>query len=386
MIPYGRQEITQEDIDAVIEVLRSDFLTQGPKVPEFERTCAKKFGASHAVAVNSATSALHIACMALELGASDTLWTSAISFVASANCGLYCGAHVDFVDIDPNTQNLCVRALEEKLIIAEQEGRLPSVLVAVHLCGHPCDMQAIHALGTRYNFKIIEDASHAVGSKYKKEYVGGCKYSDITIFSFHPVKIITTAEGGIALTNDQELATKMDLFRSHGVTRDPSLMTGDTHGPWYYQQIALGYNYRMTELQAALGLSQIKRLDGIVDRRRKIAMHYDSLLKDFPVVIPRQDPDCDSARHLYVIRIDPEVSKKKRKDVFEYLRKNGVGVNVHYIPIHLQPYFQSFGFAPGDYPKAEKYYDEAISLPVFPALTDEMLDKVVGILGEALLR
>ncbi len=254
MIPYGKQEITQADIDAVVEVLKSDFLTQGPMVPKFEQSVADHVGANHAVAVNSATSALHVACMALGLEQGDWLWTSPITFVASANCGLYCGAQVDFVDIDPQTYNLCPVALKSKLEHAKRENRLPKVVVAVHLCGQPCNMQGIGALAKEYGFKVIEDASHAIGGKYQGEFIGNSRYSDITVFSFHPVKIVTTAEGGMAVTNDDELAEKMNLLRSHGITRDPALMTREPDGPWYYQQVGLGYNYRMTELQAALGV------------------------------------------------------------------------------------------------------------------------------------
>ncbi|MDB9997746.1 UDP-4-amino-4,6-dideoxy-N-acetyl-beta-L-altrosamine transaminase, partial [Gammaproteobacteria bacterium] len=286
MIPYGRQDIIQEDIDAVIEVLHSEFLTQGPKVPLFEKTVATKVGAKHCLAVNSATSALHIACVALGLRESDWLWTSPITFVASANCGLYCGAKIDFVDIDPITYNLCPKALEAKLLVAEQEGNLPKILVAVHMCGQPCDMRSIHALSERYGFKIIEDASHAIGANYLGESTGNCRYSDITVFSFHPVKIITTAEGGMALTNDNQLADKMNLCRSHGITRDQHLMTHESDGPWYYQQIDIGFNYRMTELQGALGVSQMKRLDNFIDRRRTIAERYDHLLKDLSLRVP----------------------------------------------------------------------------------------------------
>ena len=285
-IPYGRQDITQADIDAVVAVLQSDFLTQGPMVPKFEQAVSSYCDAKHALAVNSATSALHIACLALELGQGDWLWTSPVTFVASANCALYCGAQVDFVDIDPRTYNLCPQALERKLIAAELEGRLPKVVVPVHLCGQPCDMQAIHALAQQYGFKIIEDASHAIGGKYKNEPIGNCRYSDITVFSFHPVKIITTAEGGMALTNSADLANKMALFRSHGITRDPAQMTHEADGPWYYQQIELGYNYRMTELQAALGVSQMERLDAYVTRRHQLARRYDELLANLPVTTP----------------------------------------------------------------------------------------------------
>ena len=368
MIPYGRQDITQDDIDHVVEVLQSDFLTQGPRVPDFERAVASHVGAKHAVAVNSATSALHIACLALGLKSGDWLWTSPITFVASANCGLYCGAQVDFVDIDPQTYNLCPIALAQKLEVAERKGCLPKIVVAVHLCGQSCDMAAIHALSLKYGFKIIEDASHAIGGKYRDILIGGGQYSDVTIFSFHPVKIITTAEGGMALTNDDAIAENMNLFRSHGITRDPVLMTKPSEGPWYYQQIALGFNYRMTELQAALGYSQINRLDAYVARRHELARYFDALLSDLPVVTPWQHPDCYSGMHLYVIRLQPDRIDKTRAEVFQQMRDLGIGVNVHYIPVHLQPYYQAMGFKSGDYPEAERYYSESLSLPLFPKL------------------
>ncbi|NVD37009.1 UDP-4-amino-4,6-dideoxy-N-acetyl-beta-L-altrosamine transaminase [Marinobacter lutaoensis] len=384
MIPYGRQDITQADIDAVVEVLKSDFLTQGPKVPLFERTVATKVGARHALAVNSATSALHIACKALGLGPGDWLWTTPVTFVASANCGLYCGARVDFVDIDERTYNISPKALEKKLIAAEREGKLPKVLVAVHLCGQSCDMEAIQALAQRFGFRIIEDASHAIGGKYKGQYIGSGRYSDITVFSFHPVKIITTAEGGMALTNDDYLAEKMNLYRSHGITRDPSLMTHDADGPWYYQQLELGFNYRMTELQAALGISQMGRLDDFVARRHQLARRYDDALRDLPVVTPWQHPDSYSALHLYVIRLQLDRIGKSHREVFESLRNQGIGVNLHYIPVHTQPYYQRMGFKPGDYPEAERYYAEAISLPIYPAMTEEQQNQVIAALARTI--
>jgi len=383
MIPYGRQEITQADIDAVVGVLQSDFLTQGPKVPAFEHAVAEYCGARHALAVNSATSALHIACLALGLGPGDWLWTSPISFVASANCGLYCGARVDFVDINPRTYNLCPQALERKLVQAEREGRLPKVVVPVHLCGQPCDMAAIHALAQRYGFKIIEDASHAIGGQYRGEPIGNGRYSDITVFSFHPVKIITTAEGGMVLTNDAELANKMALLRSHGITRDPAQMTHAPDGPWYYQQIELGFNYRMTELQAALGVSQMARLDDYVARRHALARRYDTLLEPLPVVTPWQHPDGYSGLHLYVIRLAADRIGRRHRQVFEALREQGVGVNLHYIPVHTQPYYQRLGFKAGDFPEAERYYVEAISLPMYPALGEAEQDDVLAALQRA---
>ena len=383
MIPYGRQEISRADIDAVVDVLRSDFLTQGPMVPRFEQTVANHVGAEHAVAVNSATSALHIACLALGLGPGDWLWTSPITFVASANCGLYCRAKVDFVDIDPCTYNLCPNALAKKLELAEREGRLPKIVVPVHLCGQPCDMAAIHALGERYGFGIIEDASHAIGGKYRGEFIGNCQYSDITIFSFHPVKIITTAEGGMATTNDVRLVERMSLLRSHGITRDPGLMTHEPDGPWYYQQIALGFNYRMTDLQAALGVSQMKRLDGFVARRHALARRYDEMLVGLPVVTPWQHPDSYSGLHLYVIRLGPTQTNRRQRHVFESLRSQGISVNVHYIPVHTQPYYLNLGFEPGDFPQAERYYAEAISLPMFHGMTEAQQDAVVEALRKA---
>lgn len=381
MIPYGRQEITQQDIDVVVDVLRSDFLTQGPQVPRFEEKLAVYCGAAHAVAVNSATSALHIACLALGLGEGDWLWTTPNTFVASSNCALYCGAQVDFVDIDPRSWNMCPQALEEKLALVEKEGRLPKVVVPVHLCGTSCDMQAIHALGQRYGFKIIEDASHAIGARYRDELVGNCHYSDITVFSFHPVKIVTTAEGGAALTNRVDLAEKMTLLRSHGITRDPRLMSRAPDGPWYYEQVDLGFNYRMTELQAVLGVSQMDRLDEYVARRHEIAIRYDELLAGLPM--RTQVRTNYSALHLYVIRLNLEEMKKSHRDVFVALRERGIGVNLHYIPVHTQPYYQAMGFAQGDFPEAERYYSEAISLPMYPGLTEEDLLKVAGALKEA---
>ena len=369
-IPYGRQDITQADINAVVAVLKSDFLTQGPMVPKFEQAVAKHCNAKHALAVNSATSALHIACMALGLGPGDWLWTSPVTFVASANCALYCGAQVDFVDIDPRTYNLCPQELAAKLEQAKKQGRLPKIVVPVHLCGQPCDMQAIHALSKEYGFKIIEDASHGVGGRYQNHPIGNCAYSDITVFSFHPVKIITTAEGGMCMTNDDVLAHNMALARSHGITRDPTQMTHATDGPWYYQQIALGYNYRMTELQAALGVSQMERLGAFVTRRHQLARRYDDLLAALPVTTPWQHPDSYSGLHLYPIRLQLNKIGKTHLQVFEALRVQGIGVNVHYIPVHTQPFYQRMGFKPDDFPHAQAYYREAISLPMFYGLSD----------------
>jgi len=378
----------QADIDAVVEVLRSDFLTQGPKVPEFEKTVADYCGASHGVAVNSGTSALHIACLALNLCPGDILWTSPITFVASANCALYCGAGVDFVDIDPKTYNLCPQALEEKLAAAQKAGKLPKVVVPVHLCGQPYDMTAIHALSEKYGFRIIEDASHAIGGRYKNEPIGNGRYSDITIFSFHPVKLITTGEGGMAMTNDPALANKMALLRSHGITRDPDQMTHPSHGPWYYQQIELGFNYRMTDIQAALGVSQMDRLDEVVEARRRLAVRYDGLLADLPVTTPWQHPEGASAWHIYVIRTAPkpdtDKTGKTHEQVFEYLREKQIGVNLHYIPVHLQPWYRRMGFEEGMFPEAEKYYQEAITLPLFPEMIEAQQDSIIETLKQAL--
>jgi UDP-4-amino-4,6-dideoxy-N-acetyl-beta-L-altrosamine transaminase len=384
MIRYGQQDITQADIDAVISVLKSVHLTQGPNIPQFEQSVLAHTGAKHAVAVNSATSALHIACLALGLGPGDWLWTTPNTFVASANCALYCGAQVDFVDIDSRTYNLCPQKLEAKLIEAVKAGRLPKIVIPVHLCGQPCDMAAIHALGQKYGFKIIEDASHAIGGQHKGEPIGNSRYSDITVFSFHPVKIITTAEGGMALTNSDELAISLSLLRSHGITRDPDLMTKSMDGPWYYQQVALGYNYRMTDMQAALGVSQMTRLTHYVMRRHEIAERYNELLADLPLTLPWQHPDTYSAYHLYVIRLKLDKISSTHLEVFEALRAKDIMVNLHYIPVHTQPYYQKIGFKQGDYPEAEQYYREAISIPMHTTLTDAELQYVASSLREAM--
>ncbi len=383
-IPYGRQSISEDDIRAIIEVLRSDWLTQGPAVKRFEETVAGYCGAAHAVAANSATSALHLGCRALGLGPGDRLWTSPNTFVASANCGLYCGAQVDFVDIDPLTYNMCPTALERKLEIAAQEDRLPKVVIPVHFAGCPCDMAAIGALAKQYGFFVIEDASHAIGSRYRGAKTGSCAYSDLTVFSFHPVKIVTTGEGGMVLTNRPELYEALERLRSHGITRDPRCMAGDSEGPWYYEQIELGYNYRLTDLQAALGASQMGRLDEFVRRRHFLADRYGALLSHLPLQVPRQAADAYSAWHLYVIRLDLGRIGKSRRKVFEALRAAGIGVNVHYIPVHRQPCYQSLGFRAGDFPEAERYYQEAISLPLFPALSEWDQERVVAALKEAL--
>ena len=381
MIPYGRQDITQADINSVIKVLQSDFLTQGPQVPKFEKVVSQYCNVKYALATNSATSALHLACLSLGLNNNDWLWTTSITFVASANCGLYCGAKVDFVDINPATYNICPEVLEKKLVKAKKLGKLPKIVIPVHLCGQSCDMKSIYELSKEYGFKIIEDASHAIGGKYLNEPIGNCKYSDITVFSFHPVKIITTGEGGMALTNNNKLFKHMSLLRSHGITRDPSQMTKQADGDWYYQQIELGYNYRMTDIQAALGVSQLKRLDDYVSRRHELYTRYNELLKGFPLVIPYQYSDGYSAFHLYIIRLK---NRDKHKQVFEYLRKNGIGVNLHYIPVYHQPYYEAMGFKKGYCLEAENYYNEAISLPMYATLSEVEQDKVVAVLHKAL--
>ncbi len=384
MIRYGQQDITQDDIDAVIAVMKSTNLTQGPTIPRFEEAVSETTGARHAVAVNSATSALHIACLALGLGKDDWLWTTPNTFVASANCALYCGARVDFVDIDPASYNLCAKALERKLVEAEKEKRLPKIVVPVHFSGQPCDMEAIHALSQRYGFKIIEDASHAIGGRYLDEPIGNCRFSDITVFSFHPVKIITTAEGGMAVTNDDGVAQRLSLLRSHGITRDSDLMTKPMDGPWYYQQVTLGYNYRMTDLQATLGVSQITRLHQYVERRHEIARRYDEMLAELPVTLPWQSHKSYSAYHLYVIRLQLHKIERTHRQVFEALRAKDILVNLHYIPVHTQPFYQQMGFKEGDYPEAEAFYREAISIPMHPTLKDEEVVFVVESLREAM--
>ena len=372
----------------MVAVLQSDFLTQGSQVPAFEERVATYTGAKFGVAVNSATSALHIACLALglgqgEKGKDDWLWTTPITFTASANCGLYCGANIDFVDIDPLTLNMSITALEEKLQLAAAENRLPKIVIPVHFTGEPCDMAAIHALSQQYGFKVIEDASHAIGGKYHKQPIGNCEFSDITVFSFHPVKIITTAEGGLATTNDPALAEKMQLLRSHGITRDANLMTDEPDGGWYYQQIDLGFNYRMTELQGALGVSQMNYLDDFVTRRHQLAKRYDELLTDLPIMLPYRNPANYSGFHLYPIQLTAD-SGKTRKQVFDSLRAQNIGVNVHYIPVHTQPYYAKLGFKQGDFPHAERYYAQAISLPLYYDLSEASQTQVVNAIYQAL--
>lgn len=377
MIPYGRQDISQQDIDAVVGVLKSDFLTQGPMVPEFEKQVTAYCGAKYGVAVNSATSALHIACLALGVGPGDIVWTSPNTFVASANCALYCGAKIDFIDIDPVSYNISIAELQGKLELAERNGCLPKVVIPVHFAGQSCDMHLIKQLSERYGFKIIEDASHAIGGKHREQPIGNCRYSDVTVFSFHPVKIITTAEGGMLTTNHSSVAEKMLLLRSHGITRDPNKMHGEFQGPWYYEQIELGYNYRMTDLQAALGISQLKRLDEFVVRRQYLANRYHGLLQNLPIVLPKCDKNSYSSWHLYSIRLQLDKISKDRRQIFSELRDSGIGVNLHYIPVHTQPYYKGLGFKDGDFPQAEAYAREAITLPLYSKMSNEEQDRVV---------
>ncbi len=380
MIYYGKQSVNESDIEAVVSVLRSDFLTQGPAIEKFERRVADYCGAKYAVAVTNATSALHIACRAAGMSHGDTLWTSPITFVASANCGRYCGAKVDFVDIDDTTYDMSAEELEKKLAV----GSRPKVAVPVHLCGQSCDMEKIHGLAQKYGFTVIEDASHALGGTYKDTKVGSCVYSDMTVFSFHPVKIITTGEGGMVLTNSRELYEKLILYRSHGITRDTAKMTKAADGTWYYQQIELGYNYRMTDIQAALGYSQMERLDAFVARRRALAKRYDELLSDLPLRTPKQGADTNSSWHIYVVRLDKTRVKKSKTEIFEAMKARGVTLNLHYIPVHTQPYYQALGFKQGDFPVSERYYEEAFTLPLYYELSDAQQDKVVRTLKEVL--
>jgi UDP-4-amino-4,6-dideoxy-N-acetyl-beta-L-altrosamine transaminase len=383
-IPYGKQDINQADIDAVIEVLKSDYLTQGPAIDRFERAVADYCSVKYAVAVASATAGLHIASLSAGLGDGDLLWTVPNTFVASANCGLYCGAKVDFVDIDPKTYNLSISKLTEKLALAAELGKLPKIIIPVHFAGQSCDMVAIDKLSQQYGFKVIEDAAHGIGGRYRNRPIGCCEFSDLTVFSFHPVKIITTAEGGMVLTNRQDLYEKLIRLRTHGITRDPRFMQKESDGSWYYEQLELGYHYRMTDLQAALGVSQMDRLNAFVKRRHELVESYNTKLKDLPVTTPYYHPDTYPSWHLYVIRLDLERIKRSHREIFESLRSAGIGVNLHYIPVHTQPYYRGLGFKWGDYPAAEQYYREAISLPLYSGLTDVQQDRVVALLQEAI--
>jgi UDP-4-amino-4,6-dideoxy-N-acetyl-beta-L-altrosamine transaminase len=380
MIPYGKQSIFSKDIEAVVSVLESEYLTQGPQCILFEEDFCKQVSAGFAVSANSATSSLHIACLALDIGPDDIVWTSPISFVASSNCALYCGASIDFVDIDSNTNNICIDTLREKLIVADASGKLPKVLIPVHLAGHSCDMKAIHLLSLKYGFKIIEDASHATGAKHLGSYVGCCQYSDIAVFSFHPVKIITAGEGGMAVTNNANYALKMGSLRSHGITRDPNLMTIKPDGPWFYQQIDLGFNYRMTDIHAALGRSQLKRLDDFVEQRRAIANRYFVELQDENLILPIENKDIYSSYHLFIIKVPDREGVFSRNELFNRLRDSGINVNLHYIPIYRHPYYQKIGFDLNNFPNAEKYYQEAISIPIFPAMTEIEQEFVVEVI------
>jgi UDP-4-amino-4,6-dideoxy-N-acetyl-beta-L-altrosamine transaminase len=385
MITYARQDINQADIDAVVGVLKSEFLTQGPVIPAFEKAVADYCGVEYAVAVNSATAALHIACLALGVSKGDLVWTTPITFVASANCALYCGGQVDFVDIDPRTYLMSVERLEEKLAQAKKTGNLPKVVIPVHLCGQSCDMAAIHALGARYGFRIIEDASHAIGGRYQGESIGSCAYSDITIFSFHPVKIITTGEGGMALTKDAKLGKRLRLLRSHGISGDAAdLQPRPPQEVWNYQQIDLGFNYRMTDIGAALGLSQMDRLDEFVSRRHTIAKRYDEILSKFPVVTPWQHPDSYSGYHLYVIRLRLSEIGKTNRQVYSAMHSAAILVNLHYIPVYRHPYYERMGFTVGYCPEAEKYYSEVLSIPMYPGLTNAEQDSVLEALSQAI--
>lgn len=386
MIPYGRQSISETDIQAVVDVLKSDWLTQGPMVPRFEEEVAAYCGSNHAVAVNSATSALHIACLSLGVGKGDVVWTTPITFVASANCALYCGATVDFVDIDPRTYNLSLECLKEKLAQAAKNNVLPKVVIPVHLSGQPCDMAGIYALSRQYGFRIIEDASHAIGGRYRGEPIGNCRYSDITVFSFHPVKIITTGEGGMALTNNTPLANQMRRFRSHGITSEATeMLFRPPDELWNYQQICLGFNYRMTDISAALGLSQMQRLDEFVAKRHEIAKRYDTLLAGMPLTLPWQHPDSYSSLHLYLIRLRLGEIKHKYRTVYAALHAAGILVNLHYIPVYRQPYYENMGFRAGYCKEAEKYYSETLSIPMYPELSDEQQDLVIEALNQVLL-
>lgn len=384
MIYYGRQDINETDIQAVEEVLRSDFLTQGPAIERFEGKVAEYCGARYAVAVTNATSALHIACLAAGIGKGDLVWTTPITFTASANCARYCGADVDFVDIDADTYNMSVDALEEKLQTAKKQGRLPNLVIPVHLAGQSCDMKRMKALSEAYGFRLLEDASHAIGADYADGKVGNCAFSDMVVFSFHPVKIITTGEGGMVLTNDKMLYEKLNLYRSHGITRDAAEMSHESDGPWYYQQITLGYNYRMTDIQAALGASQMERIDAFVARRRALVARYNTALQDFPVKTPYVMEGADSSWHIYIVRIDFANVTKTKQEIFAEMAQKGVALNLHYIPVHTQPYYEALGHRPEECPNAMDYYREALTLPLYPGLTDDEQDQVIEALREVL--
>ena len=384
MIPYGRQEITDEDVQRVVDVLKSDYLTQGPVIDNFEREFADYCGAKYAVAVSSCTAALHISCLSLNVGEGDILWTVPNTFVASANCGLYCNATIDFVDIDPDTWNISIPALEKKLVTASRENKLPKAIVPVHFSGRSCDMRAIKKLSEKYGFAIIEDAAHSIGASYENEKVGSCAYADLTCFSTHPVKIITTGEGGIVTTNDEKLYKKLLCLRTHGITRDPNQMTKEPDGPWYFEQIMLGYHYRMTDLQAALGLSQMGRVDKYVDTRRQLARRYHDKLRELPLQLPQNEDIDTSSWHIYVVRLQLDKIAKTQKTVFDEMRSADIGVNLHYIPVHFHPYYQKLGFKKGDFPQCEQYYREALTLPLYPGLTHKEQDYICDTLRKIL--
>ena len=381
-IPYARQSIDYRDIFSVVKTLRSDYLTQGPKIKEFEDAIAEYCGAKYAVAVSSGTAALHIACLAAGLGKGDTLWTSPNTFVASANCALYCSAKPDFVDINSLTYNMDVDKLEAKLIKAAEADTLPKVVIPVHFTGQSCEMERINDLSKKYNFKIIEDACHALGGSYKNKKIGSCEFSDMAVFSFHPVKSLTTGEGGMILTDNEELYEKLLYLRTHGITRESQFMEGNPDGPWYYQQIDLGMNYRITDIQASLGISQLKRIDDFVSKRHELAQQYNKSLSGLPLVLPYLHPDNYSAFHLYVVRLKLDKTDKARKELFVFLREKGIGVNVHYIPVHTQPYYRSLGFDFGDFPLSEEYYESAVTLPLYPSMTMIEQDHVIDALKE----
>lgn len=379
-IPYGRQDINQADIDAVVDVLEGDWLTQGPAIERFEQAVADATGAKYAVAISSCTAGLHIACLAAGLSRGDTLWTSPNTFVASANAARYCGANVDFVDIDPQTYNISISALADKLTKAKATNTLPKVVIPVHFSGQACNMAAIHQLSQEFGFTVIEDAAHAIGASYQSVPVGQCQHSAMTVFSFHPVKIVTTAEGGVVTTNDNTLYDQLIMLRSHGITKEADKLTSPAEGGWSYEQQTLGYHYRMTDIQAALGASQVQRLPEFIARRRQLAAQYDEMLADLPVIRPYQAESQQSSWHLYVVQIDSHKTSTTRKAVFDGLRAANIGVQIHYIPVHTQPYYKAIGFNRGDFPVAESYYQQAISLPMYPTLTDAEQQRVVATL------